>query len=306
MIEEYIAERMLLSPEYITTLSKTASFRYKKFEIKRRNGKKRTIFSPARELKSVQRFLLDNVLYNLPVHENALAYKKGKGARDVLEIHKDGRYFLKIDFKDFFYSLKKEEIKEILSRYSNSIKPKCNERDIRLITNLCCFNDGIVIGAVTSPLLSNVICYDLDLQMTSKSAERKILYTRYSDDILFSAKEQNILFDWYDEAIDVIRTLKCPKWLRINKNKTVHTSKKRLVKHLGLKITNENSISIGRERKRAIRSLVFKWDSLNSDKRKRLQGFLSYCKAVEPEFISSLCLKYTAERIQNIMKYNGT
>jgi RNA-directed DNA polymerase len=70
----------------------------------------------------------------------------------------------------------------------------------------------------------------------------------------------------------------------------------------GLIITNDKTVSIGRKKKREIRSLVHKWDVLTLEKKKYLQGYLSFCAGIEPLFINSLCEKFSARKIRDIQK----
>lgn len=73
----------------------------------------------------------------------------------------------------------------------------------------------------------------------------------------------------------------------------------------GLIITNDKKVSLGRSKKREIRSLVYKWETLDHQRKKYLQGYLSYCSSVEPYFINSLCVKFGSTKIRNIQKYTA-
>ncbi|MFV4888868.1 reverse transcriptase domain-containing protein [Acinetobacter baumannii] len=57
-------------------------------------------------------------------------------------------------------------------------------------------------GAPTSPSLSNLVCRELDKQLTAFSVKNELEYSRYSDDITFSSK--NINFSRKD-AIEIIK-----------------------------------------------------------------------------------------------------
>jgi len=62
-------------------------------------------------------------------------------------------------------------------------------------------------------------------------------------------------------------------------------------------------ISIGRKKKREIKSLVHLalHDSLSDDRLPYLRGFLAYCVGVDPEFMNNLRVKYGASKIEDIM-----
>src|SRR6266568_8997046 len=106
MILEQTSARLALSVSFLLKLAATASYRYKEYTIPKRTVGRRTIHHPARELKLVQRWLLRNVLNKLPVHAAATAYREGSNIRLNAETHVTNSYILRVDFQDFFPSLK--------------------------------------------------------------------------------------------------------------------------------------------------------------------------------------------------------
>jgi RNA-directed DNA polymerase len=100
-----IASNLGLKPGYIALVANTASHRYKTYEIPKRTGGRRTINHPARELKLLQGWLIDNVFARFPVHRSATAYKKGASTLLNAALHKSKNYLLKVDFENFFPSI---------------------------------------------------------------------------------------------------------------------------------------------------------------------------------------------------------
>lgn len=298
-----IAHKLLLESDFIISLAETASHRYKKIIIKKKNKENRIIYAPAREIKSIQKIILDDVLVNLPLHRCAFAYRKNNSTKDAVIPHKDNKYFLKMDFKSFFYSIKRDDIYTYLNDCTRKNIISINEQNILFILDICCFHKALVIGAVTSPYLSNAICFELDNIIESKCNLLGVTYTRYSDDLFFSVKNKNILRDIPALLESILKELKYPKSLVINKKKTINTSKKHNVNILGLNITNSNTISIGRENKRKIKSQIYNWKKLDDKERQKIQGMLSYYRSIEPDFISRLCIKYGADMINQIISF---
>ena len=101
MIVQQISKELGLSPGYLDKLARTASFRYKKYSIKKRSGGQRLIHHPARELKLIQRWLVEKILSHLPVHRAATAYRRGSSIRKNAALHVDNNYLLRVDFQDF-------------------------------------------------------------------------------------------------------------------------------------------------------------------------------------------------------------
>lgn len=86
--------------------------------------------------------------------------------------------------------------------------------------------------------------------------------------------------------------------LRVNTDKTVHTSKKGHRRVTGLVLSNEGKVSLGRDKKRKIRATLhnYKVGRFNDElKKQELRGWLAHAKACDPEFLSSLNEKYNRE-----------
>lgn len=133
---------------------------------------------------------------------------------------------------------------------------------------------------------------------------RVITNTRYADDMFFSTKIKGVLYALQNDINNIISTNTLPSKLKLNLEKTHHTSKKRKMAITGLVITNDGNISLGRRKKREIKSKIYKWGTLSTDERTYLSGYLAYIKSVEPEFINNLCDKYDANLILEIIKFN--
>ena len=303
MLLNKLSEDLGVPQAYLLSLAKSSSHRYKSYKILKSDGGMRTILHPAKELKAVQRYLLDNVLIDLPVHSAAAAYIKGRGLRQHAEIHKSNRFLLRLDFVDFFPSLTSEDIQKHLLKYKSHFNLEWTEKDTSLLSMFVCHYNKLTIGAVTSPILSNTLCYDFDKSISDFCVSKDITYSRYADDMYFSTNKTKILFEMENEVELLIRKIEYPSKLYLNPRKTRHKSKKYRRSVTGLIITPDQKISIGRPKKRYLKSLVYKWESLDNDKKEYLKGYLSYCRSVEPSFINSLYKKYGAPRLKQIFNF---
>jgi hypothetical protein len=106
-----------ISPSDLLRIISTAPARYKHYTIPKRRGGVRIIAQPSREVKAIQRYTLDNKLSTLPVHPAATGYIKGQNIFLNAEHHKDSRVILKLDFIDFFPSIKVREV--VCVKFSN-------------------------------------------------------------------------------------------------------------------------------------------------------------------------------------------
>jgi RNA-directed DNA polymerase len=297
MIIEQAAKRLALPAPFLIKLAATASHRYKEYTIPKKTGGLRTIHHPARELKLVQGWLLQNVLSRLPVHEAATAYRIGSGIRRNAERHVGHNYLLRVDFQDFFPSLKGRDVLAVLEANRQKMADgDITEADIIFIKLIVCRGDSLTIGAPTSPQLSNAIMFRFDESWSRRIEEREVAYTRYADDLYFSTNRPNILRDVLQELRESLQNGDPPA-LRINEEKTVFSSRKRRRLAAGLVLTSDRRISIGRHKKRVLKSLVWKLKrrELKPDEVTSLRGWISYLRSVEPAFLASLQRKYALD-----------
>lgn len=91
--------------------------------------------------------------------------------------------------------------------------------------------------------------------------------------------------------------------LRLNESKTVFTSKAHNRHVTGVVINNSGQLSLGREKKRYIRSMVFNAINGRSSIHEltKLQGLLSYSQSIEPTFVESLFRKYSEDKIRYLI-----
>ena len=288
-----------LKPAYIALVAKTASHRYKTYEIRKKTGGLRTINHPARELKLLQSWLMENVFSRFPIHRSATAYKKGASTLLNAALHKNKNYLLKVDFENFFPSITGLDIVRLLHRNrSLTRRTLSGESDVELVRRIVCREDHLTIGAPSSPTISNLVMFGFDKRQWSYCHERHIVYSRYADDLYFSTNDHGVLEGLLADLRRYITDRASPV-LRINERKTVFTSRKRRRLVTGLVLTPTGAVSLGRHRKRFIKSLVFKnsTESLTPEQRLSLMGLLAYAQSIEPAFIDSLRNKYGAAAI---------
>ena len=72
-----IALDLKLDKSYLARIASRSAFYYRDFKIKKRNGGERYLAQPSPELKTLQYWVLNNVLNKIPVSKAACAYKKG-------------------------------------------------------------------------------------------------------------------------------------------------------------------------------------------------------------------------------------
>jgi len=302
MIREEIAKANNLERDYVDLLVRTASHRYKTYTIKKRTEGNRTIEHPAREIKLIQRWLVHNYLARLPVHDAVFSYRKGINIAMHANIHRKNRYLLRTDFKEFFPSIKANDIRVLLGTHAETCGFQFSGTDIEDIINLVCRYGRLTIGAPSSPILSNAILFELDTKMSDISGGLAVRYTRYADDMYFSTNATQTLSRVYEQLVTIISQFSSPA-LSLNENKTVFSSGKSIRRVTGVTITSDHKLSLGRDKKRYIRSLVYRFTEkkLNNLDKSFLRGYLAYAQSIEPAFVDRLEQKYGKDAIDEIM-----
>jgi RNA-directed DNA polymerase len=297
-----LARAALLQRDELIRLIRSAPHRYKVFQIpKRVPGQFRTIAQPAREVKALQYWVMRNVLYRFEIHPAATAYRTDLSIADNARPHTQGRFLLKMDFKDFFPSLKASDLKIFLRKNKSNL----GNEEIEALCQILFWTPrgtnelSLSIGAPTSPILSNILMVDFDKRISKFCAVRSIAYTRYADDLSFSAARSEKLQAVEGAVLNLCRRSQSPA-LTINQGKTVRVSKRYARRVTGLVLTNDRKISLGREEKRRIRARVhyFVTGRLEPEQILQLRGTLAYVKSVEPTFLRRLREKYGADAIK--------
>jgi RNA-directed DNA polymerase len=303
------ADHLALTAGELLSIANTAPKRYFVWEIPKRSGKgTRTVCHPARELKSVQYLFLREILHDLPVHPAATAYMEGSSIRKNAEVHVNSRVIMKLDFADFFNSLKVENWR----CYAREHFPEWSEEELDFSSRILFWGGGsysprcLAIGAPTSPLISNALMHEVDQTLAEYAVRANLKYTRYADDITFSCRGR-LNYDATLRAVEHALARAQFTSVRVNEDKTILVSDASARRVTGLMITPDNRISLGRDRKRLISAMVHRlWcGKLASADLPRLAGLLAFAADAEPDFIERLRAKYSPELLQWILR-SGT
>ena len=218
---------------------------YHSVNIPKRNGGVRTLSVPDEILKKIQRQILEKILAYEPVSRYATGYKYGSSVQRNAQRHVGKEKILKLDIKSFFDSIQYSTVKEKVFRtnkYSENIRV--------LLSMLCYQKDSLPQGAPTSPMITNIIMRDFDEKVGSWCRERGIVYSRYCDDMTFSAND----FNSDDVKTFVRNELKTMK-LYLNEKKTTEISSHKRQVVTGIVVNQK--LNVSSEYKRAIRQEVY-------------------------------------------------
>ena len=161
----------------IYSISNNIEKNYKIYEIKKRNGKYRTIYEPNLILKQIQKQILNNILNNKSISKYAKAYHKGIQLKDNAIPHINKEMILKLDIKDFFENI------SFLNIYNSCFPIEYFPKSVGMILT---YDNHLTQGSPTSAYISNLVMKEFDEELGNWCNLRNISYTRYSDDMTFS------------------------------------------------------------------------------------------------------------------------
>lgn len=171
---------------------------YNSWEIPKRDGGKRTITSPKKDLKAAQRWVLSNVVERLPVHGAAHGFIAGRSILSNALAHKGADVVVKMDIKDFFPSVTWNRVKGLLRKgglpegTATVLALMSTEapREVMQFRGKTLYvakgPRALPQGAPTSPGITNALCLRLDKRLAALARRLGFTYTRYADDLTFS------------------------------------------------------------------------------------------------------------------------
>ncbi|MCA1494953.1 RNA-directed DNA polymerase [Ensifer sp. NBAIM29] len=184
---------------------------YRTFSLKKKvpgRTRHRLICIPRDELKSIQDWIVRNILTHTKAHEASFAYHPRSRPELAAQSHCGCHYLLKIDVQDFFHSVSEGRIYQIfvdlgfselvsleLARLTTIIAQGTERPDWIAAARWPAipayqtpYEGFLPQGAPTSPMLSNLAMVALDARIAAMASKAGIVYTRYADDLTFSAR----------------------------------------------------------------------------------------------------------------------
>ena len=287
--------------------TKDKSTLYRTFHIpKKSGGGLREINAPNDELMEALRelkYILEHKFYAL-YHTSAYAYVRGRSTMDCVRKHQsnESRWFLKMDFHNFFGSTTPQFVEKQLSMifpFCELLKGREFKEAFSKAMSLCFLHGGLPQGTPISPLLTNLIMIPIDYTITKKLREKSglFIYTRYADDMYITNKYSFRFTEIRGMVVGVCKEFNAPYDLNAKKTRYGSSAGRNWI--LGVMLNKDNNITIGHEKKRTFKAMLFHFltDYKNNvawelNDVQILDGLISYYKMVEGDAISEIMKKY--------------
>lgn len=273
---------------------------YIRFKIPKKTGGERQISAPMPKLKQAQTWILQNILEKLELHDAAHGFRQERSIVTNARPHVQSDVIINFDLKDFFPSISYRRVKGLFFAlgYSETVaiilallctEPEIEEIELDGKTYFVAQTERYLPqGSPASPAITNILCRRLDRRLTQMAENLGYAYTRYADDLTFSASG--------DSLRHICNILKCTESIvdregfRINQEKTRVLRKNRQQEVTGV-IVNEH-LNISKKELKRFRATLFQiekdglkdknWGK-SDDIIASIQGFANFVAMVNPE-----------------------
>lgn len=240
---------------------------YRTFKIPKKNGGCRVIEAPCFRLKKIQKHLDRFLLRRFHLLENCCGFIKDKSVLDNAKPHlrPDVKklHILKMDIKDFFPSVKKEDILDLIdttidakNRFKVPSKiGEAIEREPGVLAEILTYKGRLPQGAPTSPTMSNIIATGTDKRIKgltkrfNEDLKVPVRYTRYADDLTFSGKKEVLI-----KLISHVKNILKDEGFEVNHRKT--SLKGRGARQTVTGVVVNDKPNVPREYRRRIRAIL--------------------------------------------------
>lgn len=240
---------------------------YTPFDIPKRSSGVRTIHAPNSQLKQIQRRIHQRLLRRLPAHPNVTGFERGHSIVTNALPHAGKDFVIRLDLKDFFHSTSADRV----NRYFRLIG--YDQAAAQLLTSLCTYKGSLPQGAPTSPRLSNLVNYRLDARLAALATARGLSYSRYADDMTFSASQTDLK----------VATRNAEKSGPRHANDIIHAAK-RIIQDEGYRLHTRRKLRIYRQHHRQLVTglVVNNRPALPRSTRRRLRAIEHHLRTGRP------------------------
>jgi RNA-directed DNA polymerase len=239
---------------------------YYEFKILKKSGDYRLVHAPIDSLKNLLK-CIDLLIRNLHTpHFRAFGFIQNKSIVDNAKIHIGKNYVYNIDLKDFFHSF---DINQVKWAFYNHILSLVQDKSVRekmaydlasLVTYTVNGKRTLPQGSPSSPSITNMICMQLDKKLYRLARKSGAEYSRYADDISFSANKNIFKGEFIHELHEIIKI----EGLEINPKKTRLQRSNQKQEVTGLTVNQD--VNVSRKYIKELRHLLYLCETYGLDK----------------------------------------
>jgi retron-type reverse transcriptase len=278
-----------------------------RYTVPKRSGGSRVILAPKRELKSLQRRALADLVGKIPVAQAAHGFVPGRSITTNARLHMGKRVVIRLDLKDFFPSITFPRVRGVFIAHgysyavASALALLCTEYDREPFDRegerfyVSVGPRHLVQGAPTSPALANLVAWRLDRRLMGLAAKYGFSYTRYADDLTFSGDDPAIA----GRLITNVRRIVADERFTLNDAKTRVARRSRRQVVTGLVVNDQ--VATPRQLRRRLRAMLHnaqrdargngmaeKEPALSGATFSHARGLVAFVNAVNPQHAAPL------------------
>ncbi len=239
--------------------------RYQQFMIKKKSGGFRLITAPRNRSFMMMLSAVNELLKALYTPSDyAMGFSEGRSVVTNANIHKGQNYVFNIDLKDFFPSIEQPRLWKRLQlkpfhfpvHIASLLAGMCSMREMREE------GDGtkkayyvLPQGAPSSPIITNMICDNLDRRLAGLAKRFGLRYSRYADDITFSS--MHYVYQKTGEFRKELERIITDQGFQINENKTRLQKRGSRQEVTGIIVSDK--LNVTQKYVREIRDILYIW-----------------------------------------------
>lgn len=272
--------------------------------------KNRIIYNPCENLRHQQKIILNFI---------KMMYKIKLNTKNAAIVHCKRKWILKTDIKSFYDSFSKEQLDRAIHHLCLDLATVCTLNE-QTVYDICTLNDKLPTGALTSAHIANYAfkLMKIDEVICEFCRQNEINYSRYMDDLTFSADKKSKL----NEAEKFVVNMLAVNGFSLNREKTKYISDNKKQEVLGI-LVNNKQVTFSHFKKSQFRAMIFNYlKSLNIEERlgtatlferkitlEKIMGYFAYIKSCDEkyyekakEYLASKINKFDLSRHEEIEK----
>jgi RNA-directed DNA polymerase len=276
---------------------------YVTFAIPKRRGGERLIMAPKRELKAIQRKLVDLLVGRLPVSAQAHGFLRRRSVCSNARPHCGRRVLLQLDLADFFPTVHVGRVCGLLISLGYGytvaqtlavLMTEARRQRVEVdgqVYHVPISSRHCVQGAPTSPGLCNAILSRLDRRLHGLARKHGFVYTRYADDLTFSGDDAATAHRLRAAATHIIR----------DEGFSINAAKTRVRRRSGRQVVTgvvvNDILGLSRQERRRLRAAIHHLKRESDSARRRqmatqLRGKLAYLRMLNPDQAAKLAVRF--------------
>jgi retron-type reverse transcriptase len=273
---------------------------YIRFKMPKKSGGERIISAPMPQLKQAQYWILNNILEKLAVHDASHGFRCDRSIVTNATPHVGAEVILNFDLKDFFPSISYKRVKGLFQSFGYSEAAAtifallCTAAEVEAVeldgkTYFVAVGERYLPqGSPASPAITNLLCRRLDKRLTGMATKLGFTYTRYADDLTFSASGDSLR-----HICNIIKrtdSIVTHEGFRINEEKTRILRKSSHQEVTGVVVNDK--LNVSQKKLKQFRATLYQiekdglegkqWGN-SSNLIAAIQGFANFVAMVNPE-----------------------